>query len=339
MLGGREREIREPELPQAPQTLHRHRIQERDLPIVELDEMVDRIEDALHVHPPSHPSYRIVRPCTRSGLGPASAEGHCVLIVLKYGGNAMATPGDADPLLDDIVERARAGDRIVLVHGGGPQIDAALAERHIVTQRIDGQRVTDAATLAVTEAVLCGSVNKALVRELARRGVPAAGISGQDGNLLEARRLCSASGESLGFVGDIVLVRPALLEALLEGGFIPVVAPLGLETGSGSALNINADASAGAIAGALHADAYVVVTNVERVRRVLDDPSTGLDRVSPAQAQAFLDDGTFDGGMRPKIQSALAALASGARSAIVCGGGAGALSGALAGNGTIIADG
>jgi acetylglutamate kinase len=262
-----------------------------------------------------------------------------VLIVLKYGGNAMGVSADSDPLLDDIAERARAGDRVVVVHGGGPQIDAELAARSIVTERIDGQRVTDAATLHVTEGVLCGNVNKSLVRALASRGVKAAGVSGQDGGLLEARRLLAGDGASLGFVGEIVSVRPLLLEALLGADFVPVVAPLGLEAGGKTALNINADASAGAIAGALKADVYIVVTNVERVRRVRDDPSTGLDRLTSIEALAYLDDGTFEDGMRPKIRSALDALVGGARSAIVCGAGAGALSRALAGDGTIIADG
>ncbi len=262
-----------------------------------------------------------------------------MLIVLKYGGNAMGGAGAPDPLLDDIAARAQAGDRVVLVHGGGPQIDAALAERSIVTQRIDGQRVTDAATLHVTEAVLCGNVNKALVRALAVRGVAAAGVSGQDGGLLEARRLVSESGAPLGFVGQIVAVHPGMLAALLEAGFVPVVAPLGIEIGGEHALNINADASAGAIAGALAADAYVVVTNVERVRRVRDDPTTGMPRLSSAEARAYLDDGTFADGMRPKIRSALEALAAGARSAIICGSGEGALTAALTGNGTVIADG
>jgi acetylglutamate kinase len=262
-----------------------------------------------------------------------------VLIVLKYGGNAMLGADASDRLLDDIAERARAGDRVVLVHGGGPQIDAALAERAIVTERIDGQRVTDAATLSVTESVLCGSVNKALVRALARRHVSAVGISGQDGCLLEAVRLRSRSGASLGFVGEIAQVRPSVLEALMAARFVPVVAPLAFERGAGGALNVNADAAAGAIAGALRADAYVVITNVDRVRRVRDDPSTGLDRLTPIEALAYLDDGTFEDGMRPKIRSALDALGAGARSAIVCGAGPGALSRALAGNGTIIADG
>jgi acetylglutamate kinase len=262
-----------------------------------------------------------------------------VLIVLKYGGNAMAALAAADPLLDDVAERVAGGDRVVLVHGGGPQIDAALAERGIPTRRIAGLRVTDAATLAVTEAVLCGSVNKALVRALVRRGVPAAGISGQDGRLLVARPAAPVGGESLEFVGEIERVEPAILRGLLAAGLVPVVAPLGIGADGATAYNVNADTSAGAIAGALAADAYVIVTNVERVRRVLDDPSTGIARLTAAEAQGYLADGTFDGGMRPKMESALDALARGAASAVIAGSGPGALSRALTGNGTTVVSG
>ena len=148
-----------------------------------------------------------------------------MLIVLKYGGNAMGALSAVDPLLNDVAERVRDGDRVVLVHGGGPQIDAALAERKIPTRRVAGLRVTDAATLAVTEAVLCGTVNKALVRALLRRGVPAAGVSGQDGRLLQAKPIAPIGGESLGFVGEIERVEPAILRGLLEAGLVPVVAP------------------------------------------------------------------------------------------------------------------
>jgi acetylglutamate kinase len=257
---------------------------------------------------------------------------------LKYGGNAMAADGP-DPLLDDIAARVAAGDRVVLVHGGGPQIDAALAERDIPTRRVAGLRVTDAATLAVTEAVLCGSVNKALVRALLRRGVLAAGVSGQDGLLLVARAAAPVAGESLGFVGEIERVEPAILRALLAAGMVPVVAPLGIVPGGATALNVNADTSAGAIAGALEADAYVIVTNLRQVRLVLDDPDSGIDMLTAAEARAYLDDGTFDGGMRPKMESALDALARGAKSAVICGSGPGALSRALDGNGTTIVSG
>ncbi len=259
-----------------------------------------------------------------------------MLIVLKYGGNAMAALDGADPLLDDIAARVRQGDHVVLVHGGGPQIDAALVERGLGGERVAGLRVTDAATLAVTESVLCGTVNKALVRALVRRGVRAAGLSGQDASLLVARPIGAIDGRELGFVGEIVGVRPSVIEALLAVRLTPVVAPLGLTADGRTALNVNADTAAGAIAGALGADAYVVVTNVDRVRLRLDDPESGIARLTDLEARGYLADGTFDGGMRPKMESALDALRRGARSAVIAGSGPGALTRALAGDGTTV---
>ena len=251
----------------------------------------------------------------------------------------MASAATEDPLLDDIAERVRAGDRVVLVHGGGPQIDAALAKSGVVTHRVQGLRITDAATLAVTESVLCGTVNKTLVRALARRGVTAAGISGQDAATLIARTAAPIDGVALGFVGEIEAVGTTLLKALLSAKIVPVVAPLGITDDGTTALNVNADSSAGAIAGALRADAYVIVTNVERVRRHAADPLSGIAELTVSEAQAYLDDGTFDGGMRPKMHSALDALARGARSAIICGSGPGALSRAVKGDGTTLVPG
>jgi acetylglutamate kinase len=259
-----------------------------------------------------------------------------VLIVLKYGGNAMAAADGPDPLLDDIATLSRAGNRVVVVHGGGPQIDAALAERGLAPPRVAGLRVTDAATLAVTESVLCGTVNKALVRALLRRGVRAAGLSGQDGALLVARFSAPVGGSTLGFVGDIETVHTAVLQALLGAGLVPVVAPLAVTADGATALNVNADTSAGAIAGALSADAYVIITNVPRVLRSLADPASGIAHLTVTEARALLDDGTFDGGMRPKIAGALDALVRGARSVVVAGSGQGALERALAGDGTTI---
>ena len=259
-----------------------------------------------------------------------------MVIVLKYGGNALAGQGGPDPLLDEIAERAGAGDRVVLVHGGGPQIDAALAERGVPQRRVAGLRVTDAATLAVTESVLCGMVNKALVRALLTRGVRAAGISGQDGALLVARKMAPIDGQDLGFVGEIVAVNPAVIEGLFGAGIVPVVAPLAVTADGGTVLNVNADTSAGAIAGALAADAYVIVTNVERVRLDVDDPASGIGRIDEATARGHMADGVFFGGMLPKMESALDALTRGARSAIICGSAPGALARALAGEGTTV---
>jgi acetylglutamate kinase len=164
-------------------------------------------------------------------------------------------------------------------------------------------------------------------------GVKAAGISGEDGGLLWARRI----NPRLGAVGEIVEVRPGVLQALLEAGFLPVVAPVALDIDDPSGrLNVNADTSAGAIAGALHADAYVVVTDVEGVRSDLADPDSTVHRLPSAKALAWLDDGTLSGGMRPKMRGALDALGRGARRALISGAGAQAIGRALEGAGTEI---
>ncbi len=248
----------------------------------------------------------------------------------------MAGPGEADPLLDEVAVRAKSGERVVIVHGGGPQIDEGLRAAGIATHRIDGLRVTDAATLAVIERVLCGEVNKALVRALLRRGVRAAGVSGEDGGLVRARAATARDGRALGFVGEIARVDAALLATLLDGGFLPVVAPVAVDDAASTALNVNADTTAGAIAGALRADAYLIVTDVTRVRRDVNDPSSEIARMTAREARGYLDSGAFEGGMRPKIESALAALGSGAKSVVIGGAGPGAVAAALAGNATTL---
>ena len=258
-----------------------------------------------------------------------------VLVVLKYGGNAMGAAAGGDPVLDEVASLAARGDRVVLVHGGGPQIDAELRAKGIVEERLAGLRVTGAASRDIVEYVLCGSVNKALVRARASRGARAVGISGEDGGLLRARRADAVAGHDLGFVGTIESVDPRPLTALLEAGFIAVVAPLALDR-DGSALNCNADTSAGAIAGALCADAYVVITDVAGVRRDLRDPGSVIARLTLAEAGALFDAGTFSGGMIPKMEAAIAAVRDGARRALVGGAGPGAIDAALQGRGTEI---
>lgn len=260
------------------------------------------------------------------------------MLVVKYGGNAM---GDgSDPFLAECAQLILAGTPLVLVHGGGPQIDRALRELGAGDERVAGLRVTDARTLEITERVLCASVNKALVRGFARLGVRAAGISGQDGGMLLARRMApvaenGAPPRSLGFVGEIERVDPALVHALLRAGFTPVIAPLGVSVDAREYFNVNADTAAGAIAGALEADPYVVVTDVPRVRSDPRDPATGLDLLTLAQARRYREGGSFDGGMLPKIEAVFTALQTGARRAVIAGG-AQALHKALAGDGTVI---
>jgi acetylglutamate kinase len=256
-----------------------------------------------------------------------------MLIVLKYGGNAMAAAASEDPVLDEVAMLAARGERIVLVHGGGPQIDAELEAKAIDEIRVQGLRVTGRATRDIVEYILCGTVNKAVVRALASRGARAVGISGQDGNLLGARRAGSLGGVDLGYVGEITGVDPAAARALLEAGFVVVVAPLALDAGGG-ALNCNADAAAGAIAGALAADAYVVITNVPGVRRDVHDPASLIERLTVAEAEVLLADGTLTDGMIPKMRAAIGAVRAGARRAVVAGAGFGAIDAALRGLGT-----
>jgi acetylglutamate kinase len=255
-----------------------------------------------------------------------------MVIVLKYGGNAM-TSGTEDPVLDELAALTRAGTAVVLVHGGGPQIDAALREKGIPEERIGGLRVTSAAARDVVEAVLCGTVNKDLVRSLQARGVRAFGFSGQDGGVIRARPLRVAGGD-LGYVGEAIAIDSAVIRGILGLGLVPVIAPLGFDPIARTALNLNADTAAGAIAAALGADAYVVLTNVAGVRRDRDDPASIIPRLTIAQAEGFLADGTFTDGMIPKMRAAIEAVAGGARRALIAAAGPEGIRAALSGQGT-----
>jgi len=245
--------------------------------------------------------------------------------------------GGADPVLADCAALVREGHRLALVHGGGPAIDAALREKGIVEKRIAGLRVTSRASLDVVESVLCATVNKSLVRALCAQGVAAVGISGEDGPTLVARAAAPRDGQSLGFVGEIVAVRPELVAALLEAQFLPVVAPLGVASDGSTAYNINGDTAAGALAGALRADAFVAITDVPKIRRDVNDPESAVDRLERAELVRWHEERLLGGGMLPKVESALAALSSGAKRAIVAGTGSDAIRRALDGAGTEIA--
>ncbi|MGZ6120391.1 MAG: acetylglutamate kinase [Vulcanimicrobiaceae bacterium] len=257
-----------------------------------------------------------------------------VKIVVKYGGNAMGGGAD-DALLTEIDALRAARHQVVLVHGGGPEIDRALDARGIVSERVDGLRVTDAETLEVTEAVLCATLNKRIVRACLRRGIAAVGISGEDGALLTAAKAHHPNGD-LGYVGTISSVNPQPLQALLRAGFVPVVAPLAISEDASHAYNVNADTSAGAIAAALGADAFIALTNVERVLRDPANPSTAISLLSLPEAQAFSTSSGCQSSMRPKMQAAIAAVVGGASRAYICAAKPNAIAGALAGNATIV---
>lgn len=257
-------------------------------------------------------------------------------VVVKYGGNAMGQGSD-EALLGELADLRAAGHAVILVHGGGPEIDHALSRRGLSTTRVEGLRVTDEAALEVAESVLCATANKRLVRLCLQHGIPAVGISGQDGGMVRARRAISPSGGDLGYVGQVKRVDPAPLYALLDAGFMPIISPIAVDERSRHAYNVNADTVAGAIAAAVKADAYVALTNVERVLRDPANPESAIDRLTVTDALHFAASDACASGMKPKMLAAIEAVTGGARRAYICAAKPGAIASALAGNATVIA--
>ncbi len=259
-------------------------------------------------------------------------------LVVKYGGGAMAAGSEDrfDPILAEIATLRRLGSAVVLVHGGGPEIDAALARRSIATSRVDGMRVTDAATLEVSEAVLCGTINKRIVRAAITLGIRAAGISGQDGNTLVAQRALGRNGEDLGYVGQIASTDLRLIRTLLAAGFLPVIAPLAVAADGSHAYNVNADLAAAAIAAALGALAFLAITNVPRVLRLPEDPTSGVERFTPEEALRFAASDACRSSMKPKLCAAASAAIGGAAAAYICAVKPNAIASALSGDATVI---
>ncbi|MEW6636388.1 MAG: acetylglutamate kinase [Actinomycetota bacterium] len=246
-------------------------------------------------------------------------------IVVKIGGGALA--GGA---LEDLPGVLSGGARVVLVHGGGARLTRMLDALGIPTRFHEGLRVTDEETLEVAEMVYAGGVNKELVRELGAMGVPAAGISGTDGPTLIVEPV-----PHLGRVGEVAEVRAGLVEALWGGGFVPVVAPLGL--GPEGAYNVNADSAAAALAAGLGAGHLFLLTDVDGL---LAGGET-VPALAPEECEDYVEKGLAAGGMVPKLRAASAAARSGCEARIINGNKRGALAGALAGEevGTLISEG
>lgn len=253
-------------------------------------------------------------------------------LLIKFGGSVASGAG-GDPVLADLARLANAGTSVALVHGGGPAVDAELRARNMTTHRIAGLRVTDAPTLHVVEEVLGRRVNATIVAALIAAGGRAERVAGDEG-VFVARKLAHAAGD-LGFVGEIARVDAGSVRAVLERGGIPVVSPIGADD-SGQRFNINADTAAGALAAALGVEAYVVVTDVVRVRLDRNDPASGVARMSVNEAETYRARGIFVDGMLPKIDAALVAVRGGVAHAFICGAGPGAVSAAFAGAGTEI---
>lgn len=235
------------------------------------------------------------------------------VVVVKYGGNALAGASESDALAlfaQDIVLMHQVGMRPVVVHGGGPQISDLMSRLGKVTEFRNGLRVTDAETVDIVRMVLIGQVNPQLVAAINVHGPLAVGVSGEDAGLIRA----VARDPELGFVGDVESINPMILRGLLGEEFIPIVATIGTDA-SGQAYNINADTVAGAIAEALGAEKLVYLTDIEGLRQVVDDPSTLIRQTTPEALDALMADGTIAGGMIPKVESCVHAVRNGVRHA------------------------
>jgi acetylglutamate kinase len=231
-------------------------------------------------------------------------------VVVKYGGNAIGGTDDLAVFAQDIVLMRTVGMRPVVVHGGGPQITELMGRLGKEPEFRGGLRVTDAETVDIARMVLRGQVNPQVVSAINVHGPLAVGVSGEDAGLLEA----TARDPELGFVGDVSRVNPTLLRRLLNEELVPVVATVAADA-TGQAYNINADTVAGAIAEALGAEKLVYLTDVEGLRRDVDDPQSLIRQATADELDRLLADGTLSGGMIPKIVSCVHAVRNGVRRA------------------------
>jgi len=241
---------------------------------------------------------------------------HGKSIVIKYGGNAMTDDVLKRSFAHDVVLLKLVGMNPVVVHGGGPQIENLLTRLGRKGEFVQGMRVTDAETMDVVEMVLGGQVNKEVVTLINQAGGKAVGLTGQDGTFIRARKLLLADTEKhgemldIGQVGEVESIDPSVISTLEDGGFIPVVAPIGVGK-DGASYNINADLVAGKLAEVLKAEKLVVLTNT---LGVLDKEGQLLTGLTPKKIDELIADGTLSGGMLPKISSALDAARNGVKS-------------------------
>ena len=243
-------------------------------------------------------------------------------LVVKYGGHAMGDEHLATGFGADIALLKQVGINPIVVHGGGPQINAMLNRLKIQSTFVDGLRVTDSAMVEVVEMVLAGTVNKQVVTLINRAGALAVGISGKDGGLIRARKLTRRVTDpdsqierhlDLGLVGEPAAVDPRVLHALSGAGLIPVIAPVGIGE-DGHTYNINADTVAGAVAGALNATRLLMLTDVPGV---LDGNKTLIPEMTVAQARHAIASGTITGGMIPKVENCIDAVTAGVKGAVI----------------------
>ena len=228
------------------------------------------------------------------------------VIVVKYGGNAMINEQLKQQVMEDIVLLWLIGVKVVLVHGGGPEINETMEKFGKQAQFVNGLRVTDKETVDIVQMVLAGKVNKTLVNLLQMKGGHAVGLSGIDGGIIEA----TVKDEALGYVGKITKIRPQPIQDLLENNYIPVISTVASDR-LGNTYNINGDTAAARIAGALNAERLIMMTDIAGILEDKDDPSTLIPVVTVSDAKKLHEDGIISGGMIPKVDCCIDALEHG----------------------------
>lgn len=234
------------------------------------------------------------------------------IVVVKYGGNAMINPDLQQQVMEDIVLLWLIGVKIVLVHGGGPEISELMTRLGKQPAFVDGLRVTDQETVDIVQMVLAGKVNKTLVKMLEQKGGSAIGLSGMDGRLIQAKQ----KDARLGFVGEVtgVEIKPVL--DLLNNGYIPVISTVGCDL-QGNSYNINSDTAASHIAGALQAERLIMMTDIDGILENKDDPSTLIPELTVSEAQHLYQTGVISGGMIPKVDCCIRALDAGVKNVVI----------------------
>lgn len=236
-------------------------------------------------------------------------------VVAKYGGNAMTDPQLKKSVMQDILLLQLVGVKVILVHGGGPEISAMLKKLSIESHFENGLRVTDDDTMEVVQMVLAGKVNKSLAADLSALGGKAVGLCGIDGGLIKVHQ----KNEKLGHVGEIDEINTKILDDLLDGGFIPVISSIGIDD-DGNPYNINADTAAAKIAAALHAESMVVMSNINGVLRDKDDENSLISQMSLADAEELKKNGIIAGGMIPKVDCCTNAVKEGVKKVFIING-------------------
>ncbi|MBR4360443.1 MAG: acetylglutamate kinase [Clostridia bacterium] len=234
------------------------------------------------------------------------------IVVVKYGGNAMVNDQLKQQVTEDIVLLWLIGVKVVLVHGGGPEITEVMARLGKKPEFVDGLRVTDKETVDIVQMVLAGKVNKTLVNLLQMKGGRAIGLSGMDGRLIEAKM----KNEKLGYVGEVTKIHIDPVTDLLDKGYIPVVSTVGCDR-EGNAYNINGDTAAAHIAGALRAERLIMMTDIAGILRDKDDPATLIPEITLSQAQALYQSGVISGGMIPKVDCCITAISKGVKNVVI----------------------